>query len=115
MFMSILVLLLVFVFFFQAEDGIRDRDVTGVQTCALPISPTAEGLKALPRTVTSLTNSSRPVVGSMPSGRRPGSCTSFAWRGSGIAPGWGGKTSSPDLTVANKCGCSITVPCELAK
>src|SRR5438067_12360755 len=26
------------VFFFQAEDGIRDRNVTGVQTCALPIS-----------------------------------------------------------------------------
>src|SRR5699024_6852265 len=26
-----------FVFFFQAEDGIRDRNVTGVQTCALPI------------------------------------------------------------------------------
>ena len=25
-------------FFFQAEDGIRDYDVTGVQTCALPIS-----------------------------------------------------------------------------
>src|SRR5437773_6004512 len=25
-------------FFFQAEDGIRYRDVTGVQTCALPIS-----------------------------------------------------------------------------
>ena len=24
-------------FFFQAEDGIRDYDVTGVQTCALPI------------------------------------------------------------------------------
>src|SRR5699024_11272246 len=29
-----------FVFFFQAEDGIRDRNVTGVQTCALPISST---------------------------------------------------------------------------
>src|SRR5438034_7651426 len=27
-----------FVFFFQAEDGIRDHCVTGVQTCALPIS-----------------------------------------------------------------------------
>src|SRR5699024_4288926 len=27
----------VFIFFFQAEDGIRDRNVTGVQTCALPI------------------------------------------------------------------------------
>src|SRR5699024_12704814 len=26
-------------FFFQAEDGIRDRNVTGVQTCALPIYP----------------------------------------------------------------------------
>src|SRR3712207_7785696 len=28
----------VFFFFFQAEDGIRDIGVTGVQTCALPIS-----------------------------------------------------------------------------
>src|SRR3979490_1786075 len=28
----------VFFFFFQAEDGIRDKLVTGVQTCALPIS-----------------------------------------------------------------------------
>src|SRR5438094_4229028 len=28
-----------FFFFFQAEDGIRDRTVTGVQTCALPIYP----------------------------------------------------------------------------
>src|SRR5699024_11245004 len=27
----------VWCFFFQAEDGIRDRNVTGVQTCALPI------------------------------------------------------------------------------
>ena len=26
-----------FIFFFQAEDGIRDDLVTGVQTCALPI------------------------------------------------------------------------------
>src|SRR5207302_2754246 len=30
---------LFFFFFFQAEDGIRDFHVTGVQTCALPISP----------------------------------------------------------------------------
>src|SRR3989442_14543336 len=28
---------ILFFFFFQAEDGIRDADVTGVQTCALPI------------------------------------------------------------------------------
>src|SRR6266699_5111630 len=32
----------VLVFFFQAEDGIRDADVTGVQTCALPISGEAK-------------------------------------------------------------------------
>src|SRR5699024_4503498 len=31
------VLYLIILFFFQAEDGIRDRNVTGVQTCALPI------------------------------------------------------------------------------
>src|SRR5260370_29993320 len=37
-----LVYRLVAFFFFQAEDGIRDSSVTGVQTCALPISsPTA--------------------------------------------------------------------------
>src|SRR2546430_3355778 len=32
------------VFFFQAEDGIRDLTVTGVQTCALPISAAASRL-----------------------------------------------------------------------
>src|SRR5437763_6645684 len=31
----------IYCFFFQAEDGIRDTSVTGVQTCALPISPGA--------------------------------------------------------------------------
>src|SRR2546430_17569332 len=30
-------------FFFQAEDGIRDLTVTGVQTCALPIYPVPGG------------------------------------------------------------------------
>src|SRR5207249_7024188 len=40
----------VYFFFFQAEDGIRDRNVTGVQTCALPIStnPKTGGLVGLP-------------------------------------------------------------------
>src|SRR2546430_10563332 len=33
----------VFFFFFQAEDGIRDLTVTGVQTCALPIWRYATG------------------------------------------------------------------------
>src|SRR5215813_13191661 len=33
------------VFLFQAEDGIRDADVTGVQTCALPIWPRTSALQ----------------------------------------------------------------------
>src|SRR5437764_10613448 len=39
-----------FFFFFQAEDGIRDTSVTGVQTCALPISTRTPGGAALSRT-----------------------------------------------------------------
>src|SRR5207244_7742006 len=35
-------------FFFQAEDGIRDDLVTGVQTCALPISNTCTGATLQP-------------------------------------------------------------------
>src|SRR5205809_3376105 len=38
--------LLFFFFFFQAEDGIRDVAVTGVQTCALPISFVRRGHRA---------------------------------------------------------------------
>src|SRR5207249_6712832 len=37
----------IYIFFFQAEDGIRDRNVTGVQTCALPISSLNESRKPL--------------------------------------------------------------------
>src|SRR2546427_764131 len=36
-------------FFFQAEDGIRDLTVTGVQTCALPISQVAGRVQGLHR------------------------------------------------------------------
>src|SRR5256885_5414231 len=41
------VFLVVFFFFFQAEDGIRDYKVTGVQTCALPIFHAQPGLTEL--------------------------------------------------------------------
>src|SRR5207249_4177272 len=34
---AMMVVIIPSIFFFQAEDGIRDRNVTGVQTCALPI------------------------------------------------------------------------------
>src|SRR2546423_3162822 len=35
---SNIIVFVLFFFFFKAEDGIRDKLVTGVQTCALPIS-----------------------------------------------------------------------------
>src|SRR5437879_5038902 len=41
-FVSCLYVILFLFFFFQAEDGIRDTSVTGVQTCALPISAPVE-------------------------------------------------------------------------
>src|SRR6266496_910853 len=44
-----MIVLLCFFFFFQAEDGIRDLYVTGVQTCALPLSASI-GVRARPLT-----------------------------------------------------------------
>src|SRR5256884_2942725 len=44
-------LLIGFLFFFQAEDGIRDVAVTGVQTCALPISDRVDVLDCEERTL----------------------------------------------------------------
>src|SRR5690606_40352997 len=49
--------LAVLVFFFQAEDGIRDFHVTGVQTCALPISALPEADVVSLITTGSLSNS----------------------------------------------------------
>src|SRR4051794_41544136 len=65
------------VFFFQAEDGIRDGRVTGVQTCALPISSMIwEVIAAVPapcslrlRPATSPALGSRRSTGVMASGR----------------------------------------------
>src|SRR2546427_7088002 len=46
-------MLLSFFFFFQAEDGIRDLTVTGVQTCALPISRTTLEAESIRRSILS--------------------------------------------------------------
>src|SRR2546429_6279068 len=48
---SSLLVLSRFFFFFQAEDGIRDVAVTGVQTCALPIFITVEESKTMETTL----------------------------------------------------------------
>src|SRR5256884_1605858 len=62
-------------FFFQAEDGIRDVAVTGVQTCALPISPSdAAG-----------TAPGRPRDAAPPPAVAPPNCR--PWRRSRAAPG----------------------------
>src|SRR2546430_12223817 len=67
-------------FFFQAEDGIRDLTVTGVQTCALPISVASARADA--------TAAGRPAVAA-PRARRRGAARAAARpgcnRGSGIA------------------------------
>src|SRR5439155_13084100 len=44
------------IFFFQAEDGIRDGHVTGVQTCALPICAAAALRRRTSSTSSSLTD-----------------------------------------------------------
>src|SRR5699024_11673379 len=58
-------------FFFQAEDGIRDRNVTGVQTCALPIYTHKSRLQA---TLLSMGNSQQVVA--------------TGWHKAGILGGW---------------------------
>src|SRR5689334_23967834 len=64
--LSKLFVLFFFVFFFQAEDGIRDGTVTGVQTCALPISHVADQLREPHRA-----DCSRPVTGRLAGWSRP--------------------------------------------
>src|SRR3989337_3086580 len=51
----------VFSCFLQAEDGIRDATVTGVQTCALPISKSS-GIAGRPRDVSSAASRRSPRV-----------------------------------------------------
>src|SRR5205807_4955231 len=65
-------------FFFQAEDGIRDYKVTGVQTCALPISPVLDGFQLFldksspPSEVPARDTNQRPLRGpGLPPGPRP--------------------------------------------
>src|SRR5687767_15250409 len=54
-----------FFFFFQAEDGIRDKLVTGVQTCALPIWPRSSASSRIrARTVRTRRNASARATGS---------------------------------------------------
>src|SRR5216683_5407970 len=83
--------LLFFFFFFQAEDGIRDLIVTGVQTCALPISSSRWPGSARPRRCrTSWTSATcQPCSGITP----PRSCRTWS---AGMTSSPGSTTSAPD-------------------
>src|SRR6478735_2662773 len=60
------------VFFFQAEDGIREYKVTGVQTCALPISPSGASCSSRLATFTaSPITLNSPAVPTVPTGAGP--------------------------------------------
>src|SRR6266498_5382335 len=76
-------------FFFQAEDGIRDADVTGVQTCALPISGE---LTCSAAQVAGWLNVSKPtVIAAARRGELPGRQVGKQWRFStkALAKMWG--------------------------
>src|SRR2546430_15532040 len=85
----------VFFFFFQAEDGIRDLTVTGVQTCALPISP-IRSTSWPPATTASGASTSRAPA------RCRRECTGIpAWRAR--AGGRTGGTRSEERRVGEEC------------
>src|SRR5437868_14240577 len=64
-------------FFFQAEDGIRDRNVTGVQTCALPIY--SRSTLTAPETSSSLQDSFKLAATNRSEERRVGKECRFRW------------------------------------
>src|SRR5207248_675554 len=53
---------LIMYFFFQAEDGIRDRTVTGVQTCALPIFSRRELIRIAAASAVTLPSAGTPAT-----------------------------------------------------
>src|SRR5438034_7358988 len=76
--MLMLVFSLFVFFFFQAEDGIRDHCVTGVQTCALPISRIVAGAKRIP-TATRRRAAWRTGAGTRAIGHAESPASSAAW------------------------------------
>src|SRR2546430_15722021 len=86
----------IFFFFFQAEDGIRDLTVTGVQTCALPIlssQPQAAGTSNRRRRLKSVgmqDGSLIKAIPTMPSSVGMKSAEKLAYQG---GPGCGGIVS----------------------
>src|SRR5262249_56327440 len=94
-------------FFFQAEDGIRDWSVTGVQTCALPISPRQSRICGGAWRVGRKTkNSIRPCWKSRSSVNRSGR--------SPVCPRWQA-TRSEERRVGKECRCRWAAECSKKK
>src|SRR5207302_2148886 len=79
-----------------AEDGIRDFHVTGVQTCALPISALSAGLPA----TTSVTSSPAAIV-------RPSCAAASPLSGSTLSPQL--SSSGAPARTGSSAGISVTV------
>src|SRR5258707_11880679 len=68
-----------FFFFFQAEDGIRDIGVTGVQTCALPICLADQKLENVSITLQFLDANNQTVIATRSEERRVGKECRSRW------------------------------------
>src|SRR5256886_10386762 len=80
---SLLCVAMLVFFFFQAEDGIRDLTVTGVQTCALPIFGRAGALERGPRVRLRVARAAACGARLWPGARRGGAAARLAIAGPG--------------------------------
>src|SRR6266550_5756046 len=103
---------MLFFFFFQAEDGIRDVAVTGVQTCALPICPLMGPYTSAKAGVEALTDALR--VEAAVSGARIG-CAYFGFidtdlvRASFAVPSAQGMTGQMPAFMRNPAPLSVAI------
>src|SRR5690349_717760 len=93
-----------FFFFFQAEDGIRDLYVTGVQTCALPISSSTRTSSPSSTTSSAPTSTSKPSPTSPATTRRRSGWTSACAPSPTRTSGSTTSTSRSPSPPARRCG-----------
>src|SRR2546430_17049778 len=103
-------MLVCFFFFFQAEDGIRDLTVTGVQTCALPIWSTGASRSTGRRRAGSTSGGSGGTPGTTARHRSGGGASPPTRTGKGRVGEKGRSRGGPDnlkkkkKTVCGQCG-----------
>src|SRR5260370_13180054 len=100
------------IFFFQAEDGIRYSSVTGVQTCALPISPPRPVIAAyMPSArVRSFPSGKVTAISDRPAGAATAAPTPRSQRAGIRTPAHAGKPPSPEAGGREKIPALNTPP-----